>query len=122
MRFTGASVVSIVVIVIVLLGAVMATGCVNIYPGDVAYNGSSVRFLVHSDEAVPHASVEAAIFKDEGLSREEIYRFSDQVPLQAGDTVVSFPLSLKPGTYRCFIYTSSGTTRFPAVIRDFEVT
>jgi hypothetical protein len=112
----------IAIVVIVLLGAVMAIGCVNVYPGDVAYTGSGIRFLIHSDEAVPDAFVEAAVFSDEGFSREEIFRFSDHVPLQAGDTLVSIPVSLKPGYYRCFIYTSSGTKRFPAVIRDFDVT
>ncbi|HTY14376.1 MAG TPA: hypothetical protein VMC42_01580 [Methanoregulaceae archaeon] len=116
MRIAGVSLV-----VIVLLGAAMATGCVSVYPGDVAYTGSGIMFLVHSDKAVPDAFVEAAVFSDEGFSREEIYRFSGQVPLQAGETAVTIPVSLKPGHYRCFIHTSSGMNRFPAVIRDFEV-
>ena len=48
--------------------------------------------------------------------------YSDHVPMHAGDTEVTIPASLGPGHYQCFIYTSSGSTRFPAVIRDFEVT
>jgi hypothetical protein len=118
----SAGIASLVLVFTVLLGAFVATGCVNVSPGDVAYTGQGLRFMVHSEEAVPNASVEAAVFRDNGLSREEIYRYSDHVPLHAGDTVVAFPVSLKPGHYQCFIYTSSGTTRFPAVIRDFEVT
>ena len=120
MRVAG--IAFVVIATIVLFGAAMSAGCVSVSPGDVAYNGSGIRFMVHSGEAVPHASVEAAVFRDEGLSRQEIYRYSDHVPLHAGDTVVAFPVSLEPGHYRCFIYTSSGTSRFPAVIRDFEVT
>lgn len=111
-----------VIVVIVFLGVVLATGCVSVNPGDVAYNGSGIRFMVHSDEVVPHASVEAAVFRNDGFSREEVYRYADHMPLHAGDTVVAFPVSLKQGHYQCFIYTRTGTTRFPAVIRDFEVT
>jgi hypothetical protein len=117
MRTTG-----VFLIGMILLATALASGCLSVSPGDITYTGSGIRFLVHSDEAVPHAFIEAAVFRDDGLSREEIYRFSDHVPLHTGDTVVSFPLSLKPGKYQCFIYTSSGTQRFPAVIRDFEVT
>ena len=117
MRYAG-----VLIIAMVLIGLALTTGCVAVSPGDVAYTGSGVRFLVHSEEAVPHAFVEAAIFRDDGFTREEMYRYSDHMPIRAGDTVVSFPVSLKPGNYRCFIYTGNGTRRFPAVIRDFAVT
>jgi hypothetical protein len=117
MRTTG-----VFFICMILLATALASGCVSVYPGDVTYTGSSLRFSVQSKEAVPEAVLEVAVFRDEGLSREELSRFADHVSLNAGETVVSFPLSLKPGKYRCFIYTSSGTQRFPAVIRDFEVT
>ncbi len=65
--------------------------------------------------------LEVAVFREEGVSQVELFRNADHVPLKAGETVVTFPVSLEPGKYRCFIYTSSATRRFPAVIRDFEV-
>ena len=116
MRITG-----VLVIALVLLATAEVAGCVSVYPGDVTYTGSGLQFTVQSSEAVPDAVMEVAVFREEGVSSAELFRNADYVPLEAGETVVTFPVSLGPGKYRCFIYTSSGSQRFPAVIRDFEV-
>jgi hypothetical protein len=117
MRTTG-----VFFIGMVLLATALASGCLSVSPGDVTYTGSRLQFPVQSKEAVPDAVLEVAVFRNDWLSRDEIFRVTDHVSLNAGETVVSFPLSLGPGKYQCFIYTSEGTQRDPAVIRDFEVT
>ena len=105
----------------ILLAAAGISGCVSVYPGDVSYAGSALHFSVQSNEPVPDAVIEVAVFREEGLSQVELFRNADHFSLNAGETDVMLPVPLKPGNYRCFIYTSSGTRRFPAVIRDFEV-
>ncbi|HVP95247.1 MAG TPA: hypothetical protein VMS89_08775 [Methanoregulaceae archaeon] len=117
MRPTG-----VLVIGMILLAASEVSGCISVYPGDVTYTGSGLRFSIQSNEPVPDAVLEVAVFREAGLSQVEIFRNADHMPLNAGETIVTLPVSLKPGKYRCFIYTSSGTRRFPAVIRDFEIT
>ena len=116
MRTTG-----VLLIFVIILAAAEVSGCVSVYPGDVTYTGSGLQFSIKSNEAVPDAILEVAVSREEGLVQEEVFRNADHMPLNAGQTIVTVPLSLKPGKYRCFIYTSSGTQRFPAVIRDFEV-
>ena len=116
MRITG-----VLVIGLILLATAEVSGCVSVYPGDVSYTGSGLQFTVQSSDAVPDAVLEVAVFREEGVSQAELYRNADYVPLKAGETVVTFPVLMRPGKYRCFIYTSSGSRRFPAVIRDFEI-
>jgi hypothetical protein len=116
MRTTG-----ILLITLLLISGIISTGCTNVHPREVTYEDSMLRFNIQSDKAVPDAVREVAVFRLQGLEQVEIYRNADNFPLSPGDNPVTIPLNIGPGLYRCFIYTGSGTTRFPAVIRDFEV-
>jgi hypothetical protein len=104
-----------------LLCSVLASGCMNLVPGDVAYKSGSLTFTIRSEEAIPDGVLEVAIFRLQDFNQVELSRNADNYPLKAGDNEVTIPIALPGGNYRCFIYISSGNTRFPVVIRDFEI-
>ena len=116
MRITGVLVIGL--ILLATAGYPAAYRCIP--RGYILHRFRACSFR-QSNESVPDAVIEVAVFREEGFSQVEMFRNADHVPLKAGETVVSFPVWLEPGKYRCFIYTTSATRRFPAVIRDFEV-
>jgi hypothetical protein len=106
---------------VLILFATLFVGCVNQVPGDVTYQSGNITFIIRSGEAIPDGVLEVAVFRLQDFHQVELSRNADNFPLKAGDNEVKIPISLEKGTYRCFIYTSSGTTRYPVVIRDFEI-
>jgi hypothetical protein len=104
-----------------LLCSVLVSGCMNLVPGDVAYKSGSLTFTIRSEEAIPNGVLEVAIFRLQDFSQVELSRNADNYPLNAGDNEVTIPIALQSGNYRCFIYISSGNTRYPVVIRDFKI-
>jgi hypothetical protein len=111
----------LLLLVLLLATGLTISGCTAVYPGDVSYQASTLRFTIQSDQVLPGAVLEVAVFRIGDGKQVEIFRNVDQYPLGAGNNPVTIPLKLVPGNYRCFIYVSSGTTRYPAVIRDFAV-
>ena len=104
-----------------LLCSVLGSGCMNMVPGEVAYKSGLLTFTIRSEEAIPDGVLEVAIFRLEDFKQVELSRNADNFPLKAGDNEVTIPIELQRGNYRCFIYTSSGNTRYPVVIRDFAI-
>jgi len=104
-----------------LVLSVLGSGCMNLVPGDVTYKSGSITFMVRSEEAIPDGVLEVAVFRLQDFKQEELSRNADNFPFKAGDNVVTIPLALEKGNYRCFIYISSKTIRYPVVIRDFEI-
>jgi hypothetical protein len=104
-----------------LLCSVLGSGCMNLVPGDVTYKSGSLTFTITSDADIPDGVLEVAVFRLQDFKQIELYRNADNFPLHAGDNKVTLPLALQSGKYRSFIYISSGTTRYPVVIRDFEI-
>ncbi len=104
-----------------LVLSLLGSGCMNLVPGDVTYKSGSITFIVRSEEAIPDGVLEVAVFRLQDLKQVELFRNADNFPLKAGDNVVTIPLPLGKGNYRSFIYISSATTRYPVVIRDFEI-
>jgi hypothetical protein len=104
-----------------LIVSVLGSGCMNLVPGDVTYKSGSLTFTIRSEEAIPDGVLEVAVFRLQDFNQVELSRNADNFPLKAGDNDVTIPLVLQKGNYRCFIYISSGTTRYPVVIRDFEI-
>lgn len=111
----------LVLFFVILLFSLFASGCINLVPGDVIYKSGSLAFTIRSGEAIPDGVLEVAVFRLDGLKQVEISHNADYFPLKAGENNVTVPINLKPGNYRCFIYFSSGATRYPVVIRDFEI-
>jgi hypothetical protein len=105
----------------ILFVLVLGSGCINQVPGDVAYKSGSITFTIRSEEAIPDGVLEVAVFRLQDFRQVELFRNADNFPLKANDNDVTLPLALQKGNYRCFIYISSGTTRYPVVIRDFEI-
>ena len=108
-------------ILTLLLCSVLGSGCVNQVPGNVTYQSGSLTFTIRSETAIPDGVLEVAVFRLQDFKQVELMRNADNFPLKAGDNTVTLPMALEPGNYRCFIYVSSGTTRYPVVIRDFEI-
>jgi hypothetical protein len=101
--------------------SVMGSGCMNLVPGDVSYKSGSLTFKIRSEEPVPDGVLEVAVFRLQDYNQVELSRDAENFPLKAGDNDVTIPLALGKGNYRCFIYVSSGSNRYPVVIRDFEI-
>jgi hypothetical protein len=101
--------------------SVLGSGCMDQVPGDVTYKSGSLTFTIRSEEAIPDGVLEVAVFRLQDFKQVELFRNADNFPLKAGDNVVTIPLPLGKGNYRSFIYISSGTTRYPVVIKDFEI-
>lgn len=108
-------------IIAFLVMSVLGSGCMDQVPGDVTYQSGMLTFTVRCEEAIPDGVLEVAVFRLQDLHQVEIFRNADYFPLKAGENEISLPLSLKNGNYRCFIYIRSATTRYPVVIRDFEI-
>ena len=104
-----------------LLVSVLGSGCMNLVPGDVTYQPGSLAFTIRSEGTLPDGVLEVAVFRLQDFKQAELYRNADSFPLKAGANEVTVPLTLQKGNYRCFIYISTGKTRYPVVIRDFEV-
>jgi hypothetical protein len=104
----------------ILLFLILGSGCVNQVPGNIMYQSGSLTFTIRSEDAIPDGVLEVAVFRLQDFRQVEISRNADNFPIKAGDNNVTLPMVLKPGNYRCFIYISSGATRYPVVIRDFE--
>jgi hypothetical protein len=111
----------VLLILTFMLFSVLGSGCVNQVPGNVIYQSGSLTFTIRSENAVPDGVLEVAVFRLQDSRQVELLRNADNFPLKAGDNNVTLPMALGPGNYRCFIYISSGATRYPVVIRDFEV-
>jgi len=105
----------------VLLSAVLGSGCINQVPGKVMYQSGSLLFTIRSEDEIPDGVLEVAVFRLENFRQVELSRKADNFPVKAGDNTVILPMELTPGNYRSFIYVSSRSTRFPVVIRDFEI-
>jgi len=108
-------------IFILLLFSVLGSGCINLVPGDVTYNSGSLIFKIRSEETIPDGVLEVAIFRLQDFKQVELSRNAVNFPLKTGENDVTIPIALQQGNYRCFIYISSGTKRYPVVIRDFEI-
>ena len=104
-----------------LFVSVLGSGCMNLVPGDVSYKSGSLTFKIRSEEPIPDGVLEVAVFRLQDYKQVELSRDAENFPLKAGDIDVTIPLALGKGNYRCFIYVSSGSTRYPVVIRDFEI-
>ena len=104
-----------------LLVSVLGSGCMNLVPGDITYKSGAVTFTIRSEDAIPDGVLEVAVFRLQDFNQVELSRNADNFPLKAGDNDVTIPIALQKGSYRSFIYISSGTTRYPVVIRDFEI-
>ncbi|MEI6294407.1 MAG: hypothetical protein WCP36_12030 [Methanomicrobiales archaeon] len=104
-----------------LLCSVLGSGCMNLVPGDLVYKSGALTFTIRSEEAIPDGVLEVAIFRLQDFNQVKLSRNADNFPLKAGDNLVTIPIALQSGNYRCFIYISSGNTRYPVVIRDFEI-
>jgi hypothetical protein len=101
--------------------SVLGSGCMNMVPGDVSYKSGSLTFKIRSEDPIPDGVLEVAVFRLQDYNQVELSRDAENFPLKAGDNDVTIPLALGKGNYRCFIYVSSGSTRYPVVIRDFEI-
>lgn len=111
----------LVLISVTMLLVILVTGCTNLVPGVVHYQPGSLEFTIRSEKAVPDGVLEVAIFRLQDFQQAELSRNAEIFPLTAGDNIVTIPVTLQKGKYRCFIYYSSGTIRYPVVIKDFEV-
>ncbi len=107
--------------IVLMFVLVLGSGCIDQVPGDVTYRGGTLTFTIRSEEVIPDGVLEVAVFRLQDYRQVELYRNAEYFPIKTGNNEITIPIELQNGNYRCFIYTRSGTTRFPVVIKDFEI-
>jgi hypothetical protein len=101
--------------------ALACTGCLSMNVGDASYHNRSVMVQVSDTGEPSGVTVQVTAYRIQDL-HQQMYTIAEApAVIQHGDTIVTVPVELEPGSYKLYIYILSGGDRKTAVIRDITV-
>jgi hypothetical protein len=68
-----------------------------------------------------NAGIQVRIYEVKDLSQRELTVTGIPVTVRSGENVISVPVSLKPGTYKLYVYLTVNGERRSAGIKDIMV-
>jgi hypothetical protein len=101
--------------------AILCAGCVSTNVGDASYsNGSVMVRITNTGDPIP-VTIQVTAYRIQDLHQQMYTIAGAPVTIPAGETVVTVPVELEPGTYKLYIYVLRDGDRKNAVIRDITV-
>jgi len=99
----------------------LCSGCVSTTVGNTWYENQSVRTTISHTGEPADLTVQVTVHRLGNLDQEFYTVFSTPVSLSQGETLVTIPGELPPGSYKLFVYVLGDNDRKTAVIRDITV-
>ena len=96
-------------------------GCVSMSIGDVSYKNDGLSAIIYNPGEASDAFVQVTVYQVNGIVQQEHTVIMHPVKLDAGNNIVLIPGTLKPGTYKLYVYLIHNGERKTAVIRDIVV-
>lgn len=107
--------------VVLLITLSFCSGCVSTTVGNTWYENQSVKTTISHTGEQANLTVQVTVYRIESLSQEYYTVISAPVSISHGDTLVTIPGELPPGSYKLFVYVLGDKDRKTAVIRDITV-
>jgi len=105
-----------------LLGLfLLLCGCVSMSIGDVSYENNGLSAMIYNPGEPSDAFVQVTIYTVNGIVQQEHTVIMHPVKLESGNNKIMIPATLKPGTYKLYVYLIQNNERQTAVIRDIVV-
>jgi len=99
----------------------LSTGCLSVSIGRVAYDGSTLQVQVTNTGGTADAALQVNVFRFQDFRQVEVTRETLPVRLERGTGTYSIPLALDDGTFRLYLYVTTGNDRRASVIQDITV-
>jgi hypothetical protein len=99
----------------------LSTGCLSVSIGRVAYDGSSLQVQVTNAGEAADAALQVHVFRFQDFRQVEVTRETLPVRLEMGTGTYAIPLALDDGTFRLYLYVTTGNDRRASVIQDITV-
>ena len=112
---------SVLLLVTFLALACLSAGCLSTSIGRVAYDGTSLLVQVTNAGGASDAALQVNVFRFQDFRQVEVTRETLPVQLGKGTATYSLPLSLDDGTFRLYLYVTTGNDRRASVIQDITV-
>lgn len=97
------------------------SGCTSTTVGNTWYENQSVRTTISHTGEPADLTVQVTVYRIDSMSQEFYTVLSTPVSLSQGETLVTIPGELPPGSYKIFVYVLGDNDRKTAVIRDITV-
>lgn len=99
----------------------LSPGCLSVSIGRVAYDGSSLQVQVTNTGGAADAALQVNVFQFQDFRQVGVSRNILPVRLERGTGTYTIPLPLNEGTFRLYIYVTTGIDRRASVIHDITV-
>jgi hypothetical protein len=99
----------------------LSPGCLSVSVGRVAYDGSGLHIQVTNTGGAADAALQVSVFQFQDFRQVEVTRMILPVRLERGTGTYTIPLPLNEGTFRLYIYVTTGIERRASVIQDITV-
>ncbi|MDD5143662.1 hypothetical protein [Methanoregula sp.] len=99
----------------------LCSGCISTTVGNTWYENQSVRTTISHAGEPADLTVQVTVFKIGHIDQHIYTVLSTPVSLSRGDTLVTIPVDLPPGSYKLYVYVLGDNDRKTAVIRDITV-
>ncbi|MGA2935255.1 MAG: hypothetical protein ABSD81_08895 [Methanomicrobiales archaeon] len=99
----------------------LSPGCLSVSIVHVTYDGSSLHVQVTNTGVTGDAALQVNVFRFQDFRQVEVTRMTLPVRLESGTGTYTLPLTLDAGTYRLYLYVTSGNDRRASVIQDITV-
>lgn len=108
--------------VVALLGLLLfLSGCVSMGIGEVSYTNDGLLAKISNPGQPSDAFVQVTVYEVNGMVQQEQTVIMAPVKLNTGNNTVLIPGTLRPGTYKLYLYLIHNNERKTAVIRDLVV-
>lgn len=108
-------------VILLVITLSFCSGCTSPSVGNTWYENQSVKTTISHTGEPANLTVQVTVYRIESLSQEYYTVLSAPVSLSQGDTLVTIPGELPPGSYKLFVYVLGDNDRKTAVIRDITV-
>jgi hypothetical protein len=99
----------------------LSPGCLAVSIGQVTYDGSSLRVQVTNSGSPGDGALQVNVFQFRDFRQVEVTRITLPVHMETGTGTYAIPLALDRGTFRLYLYVTTGSDRRAGVIRDITV-
>ena len=106
---------------VLFLALALSGGCISTSIGPVTYDGKALLIPVTNAGGPEDASIQVNVFRFQDFRQADAGKWILPVKLAEGTGTYVFPLSLERGSYRLYIYVTTGGDRRAGVIRDITV-
>jgi hypothetical protein len=112
---------SVLLLVTFLALVSLSTGCLSVSIGRVSYDGTNLAVQVTNAGGATDAALQVNVFRFQDFRQVEVTRKTLSVRLERGTGTYSIPLALDKGTFRLYLYVTTGNDRRASVIQDITV-